>query len=292
MSPPPSVGNRRVRKPAEPAKDAPKGPDSVAPFEAAPSVPRPSDGRWVRAARAVVGLTLILSLGGGAAWGGRKWLKQSPRFAVKEVVVLGAKRRSAEDLSAMAGVQKGANIFSIDLDRARGRVVRDPWIREARLARQLPQTIVIDVVEREAAGIVTMGEAYLVTREGEVIKRLEAGDPADLPVVTGIAVGDLVADREGTTRLIQRALDLAADYEHGPLAKLRPLQEVHAAPNGDMSLVVGKSIVTLRLGAPPYRRKLEQAVRVLAEVDRRGGKPEVVMLDDEARPDRAVVRMK
>lgn len=289
MTIPPPSGNRRVEKRAA-AKAAP---ESVPPVsKAAPEPPRARDPRWMSALRAVVGLSLVLSLGGGAAWGGRRWLKQSPRFSLKEIVVVGAKRRNADDLAAMAGVRKGTNVFSIDLDRSRGYLVKDPWIREARLSRQLPSTIVIDVVEREAAGIVAMGDAYLVTREGEVIKRVEAGDPTDLPVVTGLTMDRLVADRDGVKETIRRALDLAADYEHGPLAKTRPLQEVHVATGGDMSLTVGKSIVTLRLGAPPYRRKLEQAARVLAELDRRGGKPEVVMLDDEARADRVVVRMR
>ena len=59
-----------------------------------------------------------------------------------------------------------------------------------------------------------------------------------------------------------------------------------------MTLVVGKNAVALRMGAPPYRRKLDQAIRVVAELDRRGAKPDSIMLDNEARPDRVVVRMR
>ncbi|HVH44593.1 MAG TPA: cell division protein, partial [Labilithrix sp.] len=70
------------------------------------------------------------------------------------------------------------------------------------------------------------------------------------------------------------------------------IQEVHVEPNGDMTLVVGKSGVAVRMGAGPYRRKLEQAVRTVAELDRRGAKPSAIMLDDEARPERVVVRMR
>jgi cell division protein FtsQ len=136
------------------------------------------------------------------------------------------------------------------------------------------------------------GETYLVTREGALIKRLEAGDPTDLPVVTGVILQQLVDDRDGAARTVRRALDLAADYEHSPLATRSPLEEVHVEVNGEMTLVVGKHAVMLHMGAPPYRRKLEQAVRVVAELDRRGAKPDSIMLDNEARPDRVVVRMR
>jgi hypothetical protein len=51
-------------------------------------------------------------------------------------------------------------------------------------------------------------------------------------------------------------------------------------------------VLALHMGAPPYRRKLEQATRVVAELDRRGAKADSFMLDNEARPDRVVVRMR
>ena len=149
------------------------------------------------------------------------------------------------------------------------------------------------VVERQAAGLLATNEGtYLVTREGSVIKRVEAGDPTDLHVVTGIKVQQLVDDRDGATRTVGRALDLASDYDHSPLAAAKPLEEVHVENNGEMTLVVGKSAVTIKLGAAPYRRKIEQAVRVVAELDRRGAKPDAIMLDNDGRPDRVVVRVR
>ena len=80
--------------------------------------------------------------------------------------------------------------------------------------------------------------------------------------------------------------------DHCPLAHRSALEEVHVESNGEMTLVVGKNAVQLRMGPPPYRRKLEQAVRVVAELDRGGAKPDSIMLDNEARPDRVVVRMR
>jgi cell division protein FtsQ len=252
-------------------------------------------------ARGVVGFLLVVAIGGGVAWGARRYVKTSPRFAVSEVVTTGAKRRSPDELATIAGIAKGQNVFATDLDKARARLLSDPWVSEASLARQLPGTVFLRVVEREAGGIVATndgtaraagGETYLVTREGAIIKRLEAGDPTDLPVVTGIVLQQLLDDREGAARGVRRALDLAADYERSPLATRSPLEEVHVEASGELTLVVGKSAVMLHMGAPPYRRKLEQAVRVLGELDRRGAKPASIMLDNEARPDRVVVRMR
>lgn len=282
-----------------PASNVPAS-SSIPPVtSSSPSLPAPpkrsadGDSRALRVFRAVVGLVMIIGIGSGVAWGARRYVRTSPRFAVSEIVTAGGKHRGPEDLSSIAGVSKGQNIFSIDLDRSRARLTADPWIESAELTRQLPGTITIRVVEREPAGIVAMNEGtYLVTRDGLVIKRVEPNDPLDFHIVTGVALKALVDDREGATRTIRSALDLAYDYDRSPLAQRSPVQEVHVEPNGDMTLIVGKSNVVLRMGSAPYRRKLDQAVRIVAELDRRGAKPSVIMLDDEARPDRVVVRMR
>ena len=307
--PPPRSGNTR-RKSGPPSKRAasssatgerflgsPSEPPVALPVKAAPR----GESNATRIARGVVGFAIVLGIGGTVAWGARQYVKTSPRFAISEIVTTGAKRRSPDELAATAGIARGQNVFSTDLDRARARLIADPWVSEATLARQLPGTIFLRVVEREAGGIVATndgsakaagGETYVVTREGAIIKRLETGDPTDLPIVTGVVLQQLLDDRDGAARTVRRALDLAADYEHCPLATRSPLEEVHVEANGEMTMVIGKNAVALHMGAPPYRRKLEQAVRVVAELDRRGAKPDSIMLDNEARPDRVVVRMR
>jgi cell division protein FtsQ len=299
---------RRKKEPSVEETGAAAPPPSVAP----PPPKLEGESRAMRVLRGVVGFVMVVAIGGSVAWGARRYVKTSPRFAVNEIVTSGAKRRSPDELAVIAGVAKGQNVFSVDLDKARARLLADPWISDAELARQLPGTVFLRVTEREAAGMLatidskaesagapdarrptgSAGETYLVTRDGAIIKRLEPGDPSDFHVVTGIAVQQLVDDREGTTRTIRRALDLAYDYERTPLAQRAALQEVHVEPNGEMTLVVGKSAVVIRMGAAPYRRKLDQALRVVAELDRRGAKPDAIMLDNDARPDRVVVRMR
>lgn len=266
---------------------------SIPPAELPPVAMKRSDGKVVRMARTVLGIALVVGIASTVAWGAGHYVRTSPRFGVAEIITTGARHRSPDELATTAGIAKGQNVFTTDLDRARARLLADPWISDASLGRQLPGTIFVHVVERQAAGLLATNEGtYLVTREGSIIKKVESGDPTDLHVVTGIRVQQLVDDREGATRTIAHALDLASDYDHSPLAAAKPLEEVHVENNGEMTLVVGKSAVTIKLGAAPYRRKIEQAVRVVAELDRRGAKPDAIMLDNDARPDRVVVRVR
>ncbi|GAC1520282.1 MAG: hypothetical protein NVS3B10_21690 [Polyangiales bacterium] len=299
-APPPRSGNTR-KKSGPPRKRSAAELPSQPPVALHVNAALRGESSGMRIARGVLGFMMVVGIGGAVAWGARQYVKTSPRFAVSEIVTTGARRRSPDELASIAGIAKGQNVFSTDLDRGRARLIADPWVSEATLARQLPGTIFLRVVEREAGGIVATndgsakaagGETYVVTRDGAIIKRLETGDPTDLTIVTGVVLSQLLEDRDGAARTVRRALDLAADYEHSPLASRSPLEEVHVEPNGEMTLVLGKNAVALHMGSPPTRRKLAQAVRVVAELDRRGAKPDSIMLDNEARPDRVVVRMR
>lgn len=277
--------NRRVR---EPLREPTPVPTEV------PLPPRPARGpsRWARVARAVLGGALVVATSALVAWAARRYVMTSPRFAVTDVEVVGGDRRTPDAVSAESGISVGANVFALDLDAARARILADPWIAEATLARRLPGTILVQITERKAAALVSLGDTFLVTSQGEPFKRVDPGDPVDLPVVSGVRAEDLAADHDGATRTIRRAVDLAAEYEGSPLSRRSPLEEVHVSPDGAFTLVVGRTAMELVLGGPPFRRKLDQAARVVAELDKRGAKADAIMLDNDGRPDRVVVRMR
>ena len=228
----------------------------------------------------------------GLAWTVRHYMTHSPRFSVAEIRVVGNARRSAEAIIAESGLSIDANVFGVDLDAARSKIASDPWIDEVSLVRSLPATIVVRVRERVASGIVVLEDLQLCTSEGEPFKRLELGDPVDLPVVTGFRPESLSEDHEGTVRTVRRAIGLAAEYANSPLALRAPLEEVHISPDGSFSIVIGKGALPISLGSPPFRRKLDEAARVFTELDKRGAHAGALMLDNDAHPERVVVRMK
>lgn len=283
--------NRRISKPNVPRDVLEEPPLELLDPKVAGAAPK-KQSAFIAAARTVFGVALVIGVSWSVAWAARHYVSTSPRFAVTEISVVGAHLRSEEMLLTEGKITKGANVFSVDLDEARVLIAKDPWIREVTLGRRLPGTILVQVAEREASALVALGETYLASRDGEIFKRLESGDPTDLPIITGINADAVADDREGVARSIRRALDLASDYDRGPLAQRAPLQEIHLGNDGSTTLIVGKTAISLVLGEPPFRRKLEEAARVLSELDHRGAKADAIMLDNEGRPERVVVRMR
>lgn len=250
-------------------------------------------GSLMRALSLVLGLAVVAVACVGVAWGARRYVLSSPRFAIRTIVVDGAARRTPTEVAEAGAIRVGDNVFALDLDAATAKIESDPWVASATLVRKLPSTVEVSVVEHEAHALVTIaGEVYLATRDGHIFKTLGDGDPMDLPVVTGASAEQVVADRAGVELSVKRALDVADELTESELGKRYPLQEIHLAADGSMAATIGREGIVLNLGQPPFKGKIAQADRVLDEVRKRKAKASVVFLDNEGNPDRVVVRMR
>jgi cell division protein FtsQ len=273
----------------QPASTAP---DVLQPKEAMAGAPP----RWMGPLRNVAGFVLVAAVSLSTAWGVRHYLMTSPRFSLEQVVVENQRTRTQEGLLERAHLKMGQNVFSIDLEAARSGMLTDPYVESATLSRRLPDTLVVRIEERVPVAVVVVGtDPYLVTHEGVTFKRLELGDPPDLPVITGLSADLAETDHDAFADRVRRALDVALDYDQSALGPKMSLQEVHFEAGNHVTLSIGsqgRGVVSLVLGEAPWRRKLEEAGRVIAELERRGQKADVVMLDQSARPERVVARVR
>ncbi len=246
------------------------------------------------AGRIALGVAIV-AVGIAAAIYARRYVTQSPRFALKDLKIDGNHHRSREQIITLAGIAIGQNVVELDLEAARGRIEKDPWIERATIVRRLPASVAIEVVERDAAAIVALPSGtWLATSHGDLFKRIEADDPNDLPVITGITDGDAAGDRDTTAQIVRRALDLAADAERVGLFGGR-IQELAVDSDGGITAVLSrasaKSTVRVAFGKSGYRQKVRLGARLEAELSRRSARPTMVFLDDDVHPERVVVRL-
>lgn len=222
------------------------------------------------------------------------WLTQSPRFAVAAIRVSGCERLRPDRVRALAGVIPGTNVFRVDPDQVRRRLERDPWIARADVARRLPNALDVSIVERRAAAVVELGALYLADADGRPFKRaaIDRGEGRGLPVVTGIARTEYLADPAGAQARIRRALAIADAYRRS--ADRPPLGEVHLGPDDGVTLFAYDRPLALRLGTAADRQPddrlaaFDAAWRALDPDERAGAR--IVFLDNETNPNRITVR--
>jgi len=107
-------------------------------------------------------------------------------FVVRDVFVVGRGATPKPTLLRALAVERGAPILAIDLDAARERVQALPWVRQASVRRVLPDTVVVEIVERRPLALWQHDRKFaVIDEEGEVILRDDVGPFSSLMVVVG-----------------------------------------------------------------------------------------------------------
>jgi cell division protein FtsQ len=218
-------------------------------------------GKLVAAAGLLVGLVI------GGRWAYRH-VVDSPRFALRQVLVGATERVSLDEIRALAGVEEGDRLLELDTDAIAARVAEHPWIEAVRVRRQLPGTLSVEVVEREAAAVTALGALYLIDAEGRPFKRATMDEADGLPVVTGLEREQYVEAKVAVEAAHREALAVIAAYAARPG---RPaLSEVNVHPRHGFTLYLLEGGAEVRLGRGRYDEKLARLDRILDAVKANG----------------------
>ena len=122
-------------------------------------------------------------------------LADSDFFLMTHIRVLGNSLMSEADIVALSQLQVGANLFTCDITSATERMAQHPMVKKVLLHRELPETLVISIEERQPVGLLNTPNGLLGLDESGKIFPLSPAAQVDLPILTGV---DLQRDKDGT----------------------------------------------------------------------------------------------
>jgi len=233
---------------------------------------------------------------------GYRFVTNAEEFAAKRVVVSGNDRLSPEQVLAVAGVNHGPNVLTLNLRDLSQRLSEHPWIESAAVSRELPDRLMVEIKERQPAAVVAMGARYLVDAKGEIFKRVDSNEIYDLPTITGLAREDLDSGataerRDLAQRMVKGALSLLDTWRRSDPNGALPVSEVHPDPLFGYTLTLrggdGPSAgAVIHLGRGEIALKVSKLAVVVADANRRGQSIAVVRLDNQRDPGRVAVRFR
>jgi cell division protein FtsQ len=113
--------------------------------------------------------------------------------ALIDGVVTDELRRAAE----LAGKDKAPQAL-VDVSAMRERLLQFGWVRDARVSRRLPDSLVIDILERSPAALwQNQGRLALIDGEGVVLDRVPVDKMPDLPLLIGPGANGEARELEG-----------------------------------------------------------------------------------------------
>jgi cell division protein FtsQ len=124
-------------------------------------------------------------------------------FRVKSVDVKGIKRMDPRPVYELALDQKTMAMPLVDVADIRKRLLEFGWVKDARVSRRFPDTLVIDIIERTPAALWQDEDRLtLIDKEGVVLDRVPVAQMPDLPLLIGKGAN-------GQALSLQRLLDQA-----------------------------------------------------------------------------------
>jgi cell division protein FtsQ len=130
------------------------------------SEPEPDRQGSVRRRRLLALALLVPIVVATAAWA----VTYTPLFDAKHVRVEGAVSLRPDAVRALAQVDPSTNVFHLQPQTVTERLLTDPWIASATVAKDLPDTVVLTVVERRPVGVIdAMGERSVLASDGTVL---------------------------------------------------------------------------------------------------------------------------
>lgn len=248
----------------------------------------------------VVGAALVcLGLVGTAAVNLDQYTARTQQFHVARFDVRGAHREARDAIIAATGVKPGSSLMAVDRLAVQRNLERLPWVRRATVHQVLPSTLDIAVLEYEPAALVLSERLLIVDRNGFAFKEATAGEGRELAIITGVPATlhrDASAHAMSTPSPLQRRLlDLLRLLDHharSSVATRLPISELHWDGALGVTLVSALDGAEVRLGRTADRdmpRALDQVTRLLDRLQARGEWLRYALLDDDVRPDRAIV---
>ncbi|MGB7373688.1 cell division protein FtsQ/DivIB [Pontixanthobacter sp.] len=128
----------------------------------------------------------VASLAGVPAMAGQKVsaLAENSGFVVRNVTLRGVDRMN--ELKVYQRVQLGQPMTDVNLEAIRSDLLELNWVKDARISRQLPNVVVVDIVERTPHAVLKQPDRFvLIDAEGHDLEPISETNAKGMLVISG-----------------------------------------------------------------------------------------------------------
>jgi cell division protein FtsQ len=224
-------------------------------------------------------------------------ITQCDYFKAKSLKIEGMQRLSQNQIIEAARVKKGMNVLDVNLAMVRKRLLAQPWIADAEIRREIPAGLYIKVQEHSPLAIIDLGRKFLLNENGRVFKEWTEKDPANLPVVSGLALSDIRIHNKTAAQPSLKGRDPAQlDHpQNDPFEAVlqvlrlggqtrsilsnRNIRQIKVDREIGITLVAFKQMKTIELGYYNYPLKFNMLKDILSYGSQRRSFPEFDRID-------------
>lgn len=181
-------------------------------------------------------------------------------LTITRIIVSGNTRMSRGDVLARLDGLRGRNMFLLNLEEWRRRILAAPWVEGVAIRRVLPGTVDVAIAEREPVGLGRIGDAlYLLDQHGNLIDEFGPDHTEfDFPIIDGLAVGETgEADAPAVDRRrLALAMRLLAELQARPDLASR-VSQIDVSDARDAVVLLKGDTALVRVGDSQFVDRLQ-----------------------------------
>lgn len=174
---------------------------------------------------------------------------------IKAVTLSGNKFVTEEELSPYLNELKDINIFKADIKNLMIKLKGHPWIKDVTVKRELPSSILVNILERmPALYISSNGKLYLADEDGVFLGE-KPGSLLNLPVVYGVSLSGIKAGEIVSAEGMASALEVKKELTAIPWMDI---SSSGIEVNESNQITLHLKEYSIRLGKGEYKEKLRR----------------------------------
>ncbi len=186
--------------------------------------------------------------------------KDEPLFFLKNVRISGVSQLSERDIVGKVTPYLKESLLKVDIGKIKEAITGHPFVREVRVKRAYPFSVVIDVKEKvpSALWVKNDGDVFVLDESGDPYRKLGKGAIKGLFIINA-------KEKEDVASIFREVNAWSAEG----IMKKESLSEV-SYNEGNMTLFGLDDGVEIILGKEDQKKRLKRAVAVLGDARKRG----------------------
>jgi len=209
-------------------------------------------GAWLGARlRRSAGLTILSALLVVLGW--LAW-QQIPRaaplryFQISDLIVEGNQRVPSAAIIESLAIPAHADLLQVDLRELAAAVLRNPWIKTARVSRRLPATLQVHISERVPLAVVVTDRPYLVSEDGLILAEASLAEIPDFPLLKLDVDHPFEMGERIDPARIEQGARLWQQFQRSVLGTDVQAMEIQLKGDGSCTVLLGPGLPSLHFG--------------------------------------------
>lgn len=131
----------------------------------------------------------------------------SSLFDIKKVKISGSQHIANKRVLELARIDQQTNLFKLDVDGIKNRLLAESWLKEVSVVKQYPDTLEIKMVERKPFCLVELkGGLFVIDEDHFVLEKLASAQGVSLPLIKELKVSSFPVGKKVYSSSLSNAI--------------------------------------------------------------------------------------